>query len=355
MLQRCFTIISALIISISALNAQQQGPHIAFDKVLHDYGKINENDGLAKYNFEFTNTGSAPLIINEVKPTCGCTSSDYTKQPVNPGEKGFISAEYNPKNRPGPFNKTIRVITNSVDNPNVLLRIKGDVNPKPRSIEDDYPREMGPLRFDNTQFAYMNITTGEKRMSTLKFANTSDKELTLEMERVPSYIDVVIKPSTVKPGETGEIHATFFGDKVNELGYVRGRMSLKINGDINPRNNIAVTAMVKEDFSQLTPEELANAPKIVFDNLKFNFETLTEGESITHEFKFTNQGKSDLIIRKVHASCGCTAVAPPKTAIKPGESSVIKATFNSRGKHGRQHKTIRVYANDPENSETTLL
>jgi hypothetical protein len=355
MLQRCIIILSVLIISITALNAQQQGPHIAFDKVVHDYGKINETDGVSKYNFEFTNTGSAPLIINEVKPTCGCTSSDYTKKPVNPGEKGFVSAEYNPKNRPGPFSKTIRVITNSADNPNVVLRIKGDVNPKPRSIEDDYPRSMGPLRFDNTQFSFMNIGNREKRMNTIKFANTSEEVLNLEMTRVPSYVDIAIKPTSVKPGETGEITATFFGDKANDLGYIRGRMSLKINGDINPRNNIAITAVVNEDFSHLTKEELANAPKIEFQSEKFEFGTLTEGEKVDYEYKFTNTGKSDLIIRKVHASCGCTAVAPPKKAIKPGESSVIKATFNSRGKHGRQHKTIKVYANDPNKSITTLL
>lgn len=354
MLQRCFTIISVLIISLTGLNAQQQGPHIAFDKVLHDYGKINENDGVSKFNFEFTNTGSTPLIINEVKPSCGCTSSNYTKKPINPGEKGFVSAEYNPKNRPGPFSKTIRVITNSSDNANVVLRIKGEVNPKPRSIEDDYPRIMGPLRFDNTQFAYMNITNKEKKMSTIKFINNSEEVLQLEMTKIPSFVDVTIKPNTVNPGETGEISATFFGDKANDLGYIRGRMSLKINGDINPRNNIAITAMVKEDFSHLTKEELANAPKIAFENPKFEFEPLTEGEKITHEFKFTNNGKSDLVIRKVHASCGCTAVAPPTKAIKPGESSVIKATFNSRGKHGKQYKTIRIYSNDPENSEATL-
>lgn len=350
-----FTLLAAIFAGNLSLNAQQQGANIAFDKVVHDYGKINETDGISSYKFEFTNTGSAPLIINRVNPTCGCTSSNYTKQPVQPGEKGFISAEYNPANRPGPFDKTIRVYSNSVENSNIVLRIKGNVNAKPRSIADDYPSLLGDVRLDNTQFAFMNISNKEKKLKTLNIVNISDKPVKLEMDRVPKYIDIVFEPATLKPGEKGTISATIFGEKTNDLGYVRDRMTLKINGEVNPRNSIASTAVINEDFSHLTPEELANAPKIEFEDTNFDFKTITEGEKIVHEYKFTNKGKTDLIIRKVHASCGCTAVAPPKEAIKPGESSVIKTTFNSRGKLNRQHKTVRIYSNDPENSITTLV
>lgn len=349
------TLIAALGISITALNAQQQGPHIAFDKVLHDYGKIQETDGIASYKFEFTNTGSAPLIIQQVNPTCGCTSSDYTKKPVMPGEKGFISSEYNPANRPGPFDKTIRVYSNSIENPNIVLRIKGDVIAKPRSIEDDYPTLFGDIRLDNTQFAFMNVTNREKKLKILKVVNISDKPVTLAMDRVPKHMNIEFKPETLKPGEKGTIEATFLGENTNDFGYIRDRMALKINGEVNPQHMIASTAVISEDFSHLTAEERANAPKISFEELNFDFGTLTEGETITHEYKFKNEGKTDLIIRKVHASCGCTAVAPPKEAIKPGESSSIKVVFNSRGKMNKQHKTVRIYSNDPDNSITTLV
>ncbi|MDA3865307.1 MAG: DUF1573 domain-containing protein [Salinivirgaceae bacterium] len=350
-----FTAILAIIFGTSNLAAQQQGPHISFDEVVHDYGQLLETDGISKYNFEFTNTGSTPLIINRVNPSCGCTSSNYTKKPIQPGEKGFVSAEYNPTNRPGPFNKTIRVYSNCTDNPTIVLRIKGDVAPKPRSLEDDYPTLMDGIRLDNTQFAFMNVTNKDRELKTLNVVNISDKPVKLEMERIPPYIDIEFKPATLKPGEKGVINATFHGNKTNDLGYVRGRMSLKINGELNPRNSLATTAMVKEDFSHLTKEEMANAPKIVFEENTFDFNTITQGEVVEHKYTFKNEGKSDLIIRKVHASCGCTAIAPPKEAIKPGESSSIEMKFNSRGKLNRQHKTIRIYSNDPDNSVLTLV
>ncbi len=355
MYKKYITTVAVVFITLGLALAQQNGPHIAFDKVVHDYGKIKEDGGIAKYKFEFTNTGSAPLIVNNIRATCGCTSSEHTKKPVNPGEKGFVSAEYNPKNRPGPFSKTLRVYSNSAENPNVVLRIKGNVEPKPRSIADDYPRKLGPVRLDNTQFAFLRITDKEKKLKTLKIVNDSDKPVTLDMDRVPSYMDVQFSKKVLKPGEKGTINATIFGSKINNYGYVRSRLALKINGETNPRHRIATTAIVEEDFSHLTPEQRANAPHISFKDKHFDFGTITQGEKVTHKYEFVNTGKSDLVIRKVHATCGCTAVAPPKEAIKPGEKSFIKATFNSRGKLNTQQKTIRIYANDPESSITTLV
>jgi hypothetical protein len=75
------------------------------------------------------------------------------------------------------------------------------------------------------------------------------------------------------------------------------------------------------------------------------------------EFKFTNSGKNDLFIRHVRATCGCTAVQQGSqgVGIKPGQSSSIKATFNSGGYSGKVTKAIYVYTNDPKNSEVVLM
>ena len=68
----------------------------------------------------------------------------------------------------------------------------------------------------------------------------------------------------------------------------------------------------------------------------------------------TNSGKSDLEIRKVKASCGCTAVQPEKRIITPGESVNIKTVFNSAGKVGNQNKTVTIITNDPKKSKMIL-
>ncbi|PYF68423.1 DUF1573 domain-containing protein [Pedobacter nutrimenti] len=105
-------------------NAQIKGPGLKFNQETISYGKISQGVPVEK-TFEFINNGKTPLIISDVKPTCGCTAVDFTKVPVKPGKSGFIKVSYNAATT-GPFNKTIQVNTNA-DTPIKILTITGEV------------------------------------------------------------------------------------------------------------------------------------------------------------------------------------------------------------------------------------
>jgi len=93
----------------------------------------------------------------------------------------------------------------------------------------------------------------------------------------------------------------------------------------------------------------ANAPVITFEEAEYDFGTIKQGEVVEHVFKFTNTGKSPLIIESATASCGCTVPQPPTEPIAPGESSQIDVKFNSAGKMGQQNPTVTVRANTQPN------
>jgi hypothetical protein len=99
-----------------------------FNEEKHDFGKIPQGTPVTTM-FEFTNIGTEPLILTEVRPTCGCTIADYTKTPVKTGEKGLIKITYNAA-AAGPFNKTI-VVTSNAKTPMKYLNIVGEVVAKP--------------------------------------------------------------------------------------------------------------------------------------------------------------------------------------------------------------------------------
>src|SRR6266542_1757921 len=101
-----------LVFGIS-VSAQQRTASISFKEESFDFGKIKEADGPVNHVFVFTNTGSVPLIIQNVQPSCGCTTPDWTKQPVMPGTKGFIKATFDPSGRPGTFEKSVTVYSNA--------------------------------------------------------------------------------------------------------------------------------------------------------------------------------------------------------------------------------------------------
>lgn len=100
---------------------------IVFEAVEHNYGDIAfGSDGTCI--FKFTNKLSEPLVLSNVRASCGCTTPQWTKEPVKPNESGEITVKYN-TNSAGPFNKTIMVYSSGQPSP-VVLRIKGNVLPK---------------------------------------------------------------------------------------------------------------------------------------------------------------------------------------------------------------------------------
>lgn len=90
----------------------------------HDFGKTKAGHPVS-YEFRFTNTGMAPLIISSVKASCGCTVTAYTKEPVEHGASGFVRATYDGQN-PGIYSKTVAVYANTPEGM-VSLTIKGEI------------------------------------------------------------------------------------------------------------------------------------------------------------------------------------------------------------------------------------
>lgn len=127
-----FLSILACVLMVSTVTfAQEQKGKIAFDKTVHDFGKINEEVGKATFVYEFTNNGDAPVIVSNVAASCGCTVPEWTKDPILPGKKGSVTVSYSTIGRPGPFVKSLTVMNNG-DPASIVLQIKGEVIPKPK-------------------------------------------------------------------------------------------------------------------------------------------------------------------------------------------------------------------------------
>lgn len=107
----------------------ESGAKIEFNKEVHDYGNVKYGAN-GTCTFEFTNTGNAPLIISKAQGSCGCTVPSWPKEPIAPGAKGVITVKYDTK-RPGAINKNVTISSNAINEPNKVIRIKGNVAPAP--------------------------------------------------------------------------------------------------------------------------------------------------------------------------------------------------------------------------------
>lgn len=98
---------------------------ISFDKTTFDYGNVKAGADGHRF-FTVKNTGDKPLIISEVKPSCGCTTPEWSKDPILPGKTAQIKVGYNTGIK-GAFNKLIEVYSNDPANNRSVLYIKGNV------------------------------------------------------------------------------------------------------------------------------------------------------------------------------------------------------------------------------------
>lgn len=112
-------------------------PAAKFEKIEHDFGTINEGQ-VVEYTYTFTNTGEAPLIIQNAQPSCGCTAPDWSKDPIPVGGKGFVKAKFDSNGKPNIQNKTITVTANTWPKQTVL-RFKAMVTPKANATPSEGP------------------------------------------------------------------------------------------------------------------------------------------------------------------------------------------------------------------------
>lgn len=99
---------------------------IKFEKYEHDFRELELNSK-ATYSFTFSNPGETPLVIQNVKTSCGCTVPQWTTKPIKPGKSGKVKIDYD-TSHPGIFSKTITVYYNGKYSPETLI-IKGTITP----------------------------------------------------------------------------------------------------------------------------------------------------------------------------------------------------------------------------------
>lgn len=140
---RYFVLSLALLASVQ-FSFAQTAANISFESEKFNFGEIEEGPKVT-HEFTFTNTGKEPLVLSNVKASCGCTTPDWPKEPILPGEEGTILVTYNTAKRVGPFNKSITITANIAESTKVIY-ITGTVvaAPEDETMPVKQPVMMAP-------------------------------------------------------------------------------------------------------------------------------------------------------------------------------------------------------------------
>ncbi|GHU88786.1 hypothetical protein FACS1894155_04360 [Bacteroidia bacterium] len=336
-----FAILCAIFATSAAFS--QGKPVAKFDKTTHDFGQVSENDGDVSCKFFLTNDGDAPLVITNVTASCGCTTPEWTKEPIAPKAKGSVTVTYGAKGRPGPISKTVSVYTNQGDAP-IVLSIKGNVNPKPLTPEEKFPQQIGDMRMRDFGLNYGNMPVNTQKTQIIDIYNAGKTALTLKYEKLPQYITVKTEPAVIPANTEGKLVVTFNAAVAKTYGKFTDTFGVIVN-NVKPANNrISYIATIIDDFKDVN---MATAPKLGTSVSYFNFGPLSEAGAVTTQsLKISNSGQTDLLIRKVSCNDPNIIITSSKSVVKPGEIVDVKVTVSKKIKN-MTNAVLTIVTNDP--------
>ena len=334
-------------------------PKIQFDKTVHDFQTISEEAGRQTGRFEFTNIGDSALTLTSVRPGCGCTAANYTKESVAPGEKGFIDATYDPRNRPGAFHKSISVTTNEPETTNkVSLSIRGTVEKRPPTVfeKEGYVIGSGMVRIKENS-ARIELKNTESHVDTFFVKNFWDKAVSIDYFDKPEYFSEVYRSfgKEIQAGEEGILVIKYDAGVRNAFGNFNDHLVLLTNDSIEDKKALLYNVTITEDFSKITEKQLKKAPKTLIDStsLDIDFGQVKINATATQEITINNGAKKpNLIVRNVQPSS--TVVTHTITPVIEGKTYTVALTVRAQGRLGKQNGTVDIITNDPTNPVITL-
>ncbi|MBQ3734948.1 MAG: DUF1573 domain-containing protein [Bacteroidales bacterium] len=355
--------LSLLLVAVVTCIFCMAQPEIKFENTTYDFGKIKEEGGKVTGKFIFTNVGNEPLELTNVRPGCGCTAANYTKGAIAPGEKGYIEATYNPYNRPGAFNKNIRVTTNEpkfLENDKAtphMIFIKGEVIKRPPTEFElaGYTKTSGMLRIKEPDVAH-NMLNTESVNDTFYVRNFWTKPISIKLDKAGEYVNEVNRNfgSELNPGQEGYIVLKYDAAKRDAFGQQKDMVTFTTNDSLEQTKRVHYAINIKEDFSKMTPKQLKKAPVSSVSAQEINFGDMQKNTSKTETITIQNTGKDPLIIRKLEPSNSLFSANSSMMVIPSGATAEITVTFKAPSRPSTQNATFDIITNDPVNPIRTL-
>ncbi|GEM_PF-728230 len=338
-----------------ALLAQQKEPLscIQFDRHTFDFDTLEQGEGLYEYSFRFRNCSrKVPLIIKNVKTSCGCTVPIYTQEPIPPGGEGFIKVRFDPNGRrPGRFSKAVTVFANTSPRFH-LLHVQGYIKAKPKDPAADFTYSDGSLKFPAQATFVGSVQKNRIKDAFVKVLNTADTAVTLYSIGAPQYLEAQL-PVTIPPGRLDSFLIIFRPAMQENYGIVTLPYTLITDDPAGSRKSLYVMADVKMAPNEDPRKVYETNPRIELEKRLHSFGMVPMGDTVSTRIKFWNSGKGVLRITSTRSSCGCTVTRPRQNTLMPGDTSYVTIRFEGRG-GGYQQRKVWIYTNDPLQPELMI-
>ena len=343
--------LTVLILMLFGFQAwSQQVEPLIFREKIYDFGEIEEGKGNADHEFTFTNNSGRPVKILSVQASCGCTTPGWSQSPVPHGRTGFIKASFDPKGRPGYFNKSLTITSDFDTNP-IVIQIKGQVKvPSSVNEAEEFSFSNGNLYFKTKSFnfgtVYINQSAVQKEF---EFKNEGTGPIKISDIGKPPYLKVDM-PFVIGPQAKGIIKVSYDGRERGQFGFASDNIQFTTDDAGHEVKSISVFAMLEEYYAIPGPEEVLKGPILFLREQHVDLGRFHAGAVIQRTVAVRNTGKKDLQIKALKGNCACISAEIDQKIVRPGDSTMLRISFKPQNRGGTQQKAITLYSNDPRNT-----
>lgn len=311
---------------------------VAWDKTEYSFGTIREDAGKVHTSFTLRNCGSDSITVQRIRSSCGCTLVTYDHRTVAAGDSLRLEVAFDPKFRPGTFDKLIAVTIS--DEPH-MLKIKGKVIASDSTLNSFYPIQAGNLRLDYPQISFGKIKQHSRRTANVTVYNPTADTLRLHLEDLPDCMKEAIWIQALPPYELATVGVTL-SPKNEDFGLLSHQVVLC--DDRGARFPLEVTAQVIPDHPMRQSEKrpvIEVAGKVDFSPMKGIVERL---------LTVANAGSQPLRLQRVTSMEDAVTVVSVPSTLQPGEKADIVLRLDaSKLTTEVLNSSLVIFCNDPLN------
>jgi Protein of unknown function (DUF1573). len=326
---------------------------IEFNEKVHDFGDVMIADGPVKCEFTFKNISRETITVQNVISSCGCTTPNWTKEPVKAGESGVIKVQFNNDQGPYPFDKVLTVYVTGTTfklNKPITLRIRGTAHEKKISLNERFPNRIGKFGVRKKQVSIGYVDQGVSKTDFIEVANLSSSSMEVVAVDCTPGLLINITPNPIPAKSIARLTYTVHPAYMKEKAWGKTDFSTRftLNG-IDFDQKFVVTATIKDNFDTWDKAQIARAAEPFIEKSYFEFGNVKRGKKVDAAFSVTNKGKSDLVIHKVECDKkGVTFITKFPYTIKAGSTGTIKASLSTSGLDGEVLYVLNAITNTPQ-------
>lgn len=321
-----------------------------------DFGLMKEIAGPQTGHARFVNIGSDEISIVDVKPSCGCTSADFSDAPVAPGDTATIYFTYDPAGRPGKFQKTVKVRLS--DDTRYSIPIQGNVLGTPESLASLFPVDAGDMRLSDSTLDLKDVVFGHTPVRFFSAYSLSPDSISPRLEYDKKGLSVNCSRSKAGPGDMLTYSVDF-----NSMAWGKyGPVELPVSFKSNPADEgahpvvLAVKAFVLPDTSLLLAAQHDRNPRIQTDAAPINLGSGIGENVLSTELEIRNSGTGSLHVLNISSGSKAISFGKLPKEIKTGKSTRIKVTIDAGMlPSGVFRIPVDIVSDDPDHPRSTLF